>query len=139
MYNFTALSTELLSSDQESRQKISLERDLANASSDPSIDWIIVYLHRPLYTFPGAHNASDGLRSMYHPIFMKYGVDLVLQGHNHNYQRSHPIEYTGSSNLSQSIKVTVNTTNDYIDPKGQIFVIAGIWRRGPVRRYRKAM
>jgi hypothetical protein len=122
--HFTALSTELLPFDQ-ARQKIFLEGDLAKASSDPNLDWIIVYLHRPLYTFPGAHNASDGLRNMYHPIFMKYGVDLVLQGHNHNYQRSYPIEDTGSSNSTQSIKATVNTTNEYIDPKGQIFVIVG--------------
>jgi len=28
-----------------------------------------------------------------HPLFQKYGVDLVLYGHNHYYQRTYPLAY----------------------------------------------
>ena len=30
---------------------------------------------------------------IYHPIFDKYHVDLMLQAHSHNYQRTYPIKY----------------------------------------------
>jgi hypothetical protein len=69
---------------------------------------------------------------MYHPLFDKYDVDLVLQGHNHNYQRSYPIKYNTTNLLSNLKPITTtppiitdtNNTN-YNNPEGQIFVTVG--------------
>jgi hypothetical protein len=36
-------------------------------------------------------NPELGLRDAYHPLFQKYGVDLVLSGHNHYYQRTYTL------------------------------------------------
>jgi hypothetical protein len=39
-------------------------------------------------------NPELGLRDAYHhPLFQKYGVDLVLYGHNHYYERTYPLAY----------------------------------------------
>jgi hypothetical protein len=38
-------------------------------------------------------NPELGLIEAYHPLFQKYGVDLVLYGHNHYYQRTYPLAY----------------------------------------------
>jgi predicted MPP superfamily phosphohydrolase len=122
--HFVALSTEI-SQREHSRQKSFVENDLSKASSDPNIDWIIVYFHKPFYALPGSHDPEEGLRKIYHPIFTKYDVDLVLQGHIHNYQRSYPITYNNNSIPSGSITVVDNQRNTYDDPEGQIFVIAG--------------
>jgi hypothetical protein len=62
-------------------------------------------------------------RSTYHPLFEKYGVDLVLQVHNHNYQRSFPIRYNNGDPSNPII--TDNNVTNYSDPKGQIFAIVG--------------
>jgi hypothetical protein len=76
-----------------------------------------------MYTLPSTHPAITSLRSIYHPLFEQYGVDLVLQGHNHNYQRTYPIKFN-SVNPGHPIETSTNTTN-YIDPDGQIFVTVG--------------
>lgn len=51
--------------------------------------WIIVYQHRPFYTGDGlnAGQASTS-RANWMDLFDKYGVDLVLAGHNHVYART---------------------------------------------------
>jgi len=54
-------------------------------------------------------------------MFDKYGVDLVLQGHVHNYQRTYPVKYDGSS----SPTITSSSSTNYNDPQGEIFVIVG--------------
>jgi hypothetical protein len=62
------------------------------------------------------------LRDVYHPLFEKYDVDLVLQGHHHNYERSYPIKYN-NANSSLPIITDANTNNYYSNPEGQIFVV----------------
>jgi hypothetical protein len=100
-----------------------VKNDLSKAASDSNIDWIIVYYHRPMYTLPSTHPAISSLRSTYHPLFEQYGVDLVLQAHNHNYQRTYPIKFN-SIVPRHPIEASTNTTT-YTDPDGQIFVTVG--------------
>jgi hypothetical protein len=94
---------------------------------DPNIDWIVVYYHNLAYTSPadvGKGNSADKeLRDTYHPLFDKYNVDLVLQAHNHNYQRSYPIIYNFED--SKNPTITDNDKNKYYNPKGIIFSTIG--------------
>jgi len=46
----------------------------------------IVVLHHPPYTC-GGHLGSETVRRAWVPLFERYGVRLVLSGHDHNYQR----------------------------------------------------
>ena len=82
--HFLGLSSEL-DSGEDKRQFEFANADLADANSNPNIDWIIVYLHMPFYSGSGVDNI--GMRDMYHPLFQKYNVDLVLAGHAHNYRK----------------------------------------------------
>lgn len=105
-----------------------VKNDLAAASTNPNIKWIIVNYHRAMYTSPNTCSSStchgsSSLRDAYHPLFDKYGVDLVLQGHVHDYQRTFPITYNPSS--PSSPKKTSTNTNTYTDPQGEIFAIVG--------------
>ena len=63
------------------------------------------------------------MRRDYHPVFEKFGVDLVIQGHSHNYQRSYPLLFNEIRH-SQPI-VSDKEQFQYHDPKGIVFVIAG--------------
>lgn len=101
-----------------------VERDLNEASNDGSIKWIIVFGYRPLYSSPSLHNASGILRDTYHPLFDKYGVDLVLQVHNHNYQRTYPLRYNPDRPSTPVIDNA--STIDYSNgDRGPIFITAG--------------
>ena len=100
-----------------------VKNDLATASTDAVIKWIIVGFHTPVYTSPSHHPPNVPFRDTYHPLFDKFGVDLVLQAHNHNYQRSYPMTF---NNAKSSEPLTSSSQkNDYKDPSGEIYIVVG--------------
>jgi hypothetical protein len=65
-----------------------LENDLA-ATTQP---WIIAFWHHPPYT-KGSHDSDtegrlEDMRELALPILEEYGVDVVMSGHSHSYERS---------------------------------------------------
>jgi hypothetical protein len=69
-----------------------LEADLAATTAD----WIIAFWHHPPYS-KGYHDSDDSgaqirMRENAVRILESYGVDLVLAGHNHTYERSYLID-----------------------------------------------
>jgi hypothetical protein len=69
-----------------------LEETLAAAALDESIDWIVVQMHQDALSSSKNGNGSDkGIRETWLPLFDRYGVDLVLCGHDHDYERSWPV------------------------------------------------
>lgn len=97
--------------------------DLAAASNNKAIKWIIVFGYRPFYSSPTVHPASETIKDIYHPLFQKYGVDLVITTHNHNYQRTYPLKLTGNDGSEPTITDKNNST--YINPGGPIFITVG--------------
>ncbi len=69
-----------------------LERTLSAAAANTRIDWIIVQMHQDALSSSSSGNGSDkGIREAWLPLFDRYGVDLVLCGHDHDYERSWPV------------------------------------------------
>src|SRR6476620_925910 len=99
------------------------KNDLAIASADAAIKWIIVGFHTPVYTSPSKHAPNVPFRDTYHPLFDKYDVDLVLQAHNHNYQRSYPMTFNNAK--SSKPLISSSQKNEYKDPAGEIYLIVG--------------
>ena len=52
--------------------------------------WKICYFHHPLYSSGATHGSEMDLRAVLEPIFVKYGVNVVLAGHEHFYERIRP-------------------------------------------------
>ena len=100
-----------------------VKSDLSKAASDKNIDWIIVYGYRPFYSSPSTHNAAGALRDAYTPLFERYGVDLVITAHNHNYQRTYPILYNPDNPKNPIVKD--KETSSYHNPGGTIYVTVG--------------
>ncbi|MDD5541690.1 MAG: metallophosphoesterase [Acidobacteriia bacterium] len=69
------------------KQRAWLETQLQDAGKG---DWKICYFHHPLYSSGKFHGPALDLRQMLEPLFIKYGVDVVLSGHDHVYERVHP-------------------------------------------------
>jgi predicted MPP superfamily phosphohydrolase len=63
-----------------------LEKELAASSSD----WKIAFFHHPLYSSGDRHGSDLGLRSVLEPLFLKHNVSVVLNGHDHFYERIKP-------------------------------------------------
>jgi hypothetical protein len=68
-----------------------LEQTLAAAAADHSIDWIIVQMHQDALSSSNGNGSDKGIREAWLPLFDRYGVDLVLCGHDHDYERSWPV------------------------------------------------
>ncbi len=58
---------------------------------DSSARWKIVAVHHPPYS-AGYQGSSLDVRQAFSPLFAEHGVQLVLSGHDHDYQRSIPID-----------------------------------------------
>lgn len=65
------------------KQRDWLKKDLAAAADKP---WRIVAIHRGAYGGNRYDKLEDWVK-----VFDEYQVDLVLQGHNHEYSRSYPL------------------------------------------------
>ena len=100
-----------------------IQDDLNKTANNPNIDWIIVYGYRPFYTSPTLHPANEILRETYPPLFEKYGVDMVITSHNHNYQRSYPLIYNIDSSRQPIVK-DVNASL-YNSPGVPIYFVVG--------------
>lgn len=65
-------------------------RDTIARSRTP---WDIPFLHAPLYS-SGMHGGTGYVRRTFEPIFNEHGVAVVLAAHDHNYERTEPINGT---------------------------------------------
>ena len=63
-----------------------LEDELAKDTSD----WKICFFHHPPYSSGSKHGSDKQLREVVEPLFVKYGVNVVLTGHDHFYERIKP-------------------------------------------------
>lgn len=120
--HFVALATEI-PYDINSPQYDFVKSDLETNSKNPQNKWIVVFSYRPQYSSPTKHPGNANLRDIYHPLFEKYHVDVVLQAHNHNYQRTYPINYHPSG--SQNPRIADNNSKFYQNPEGQIYITVG--------------
>ncbi|MGI9533778.1 MAG: LamG-like jellyroll fold domain-containing protein [Thermodesulfobacteriota bacterium] len=120
-----------------------LQQDLASTTQD----WIIAYFHHPPYS-KGSHNSDNpgdsggkmrDMRENALPILEAGGVDLVLAGHSHAYERSMQIDghYLESNTFNSTMIVDggngrINEDGPYIKPlpgpvpnSGTVYLVLG--------------
>jgi hypothetical protein len=111
-------------------------------------DWLIAYCHHPPYT-RGSHNSdndrdSEGrmrmMREVVAPLLEDHGLDLMLSGHSHAYERSYLLDgfYVVSTNINEQVHFKskkdgrADGTGIYVKPtrgpaphEGAVYVVAG--------------
>jgi Calcineurin-like phosphoesterase/Purple acid Phosphatase, N-terminal domain len=106
-------------------QKAWLEKELAATRANRDIDWIVVCMHQVAISTVDKFNGADlGIREEWVPLFDKYNVDLVVCGHEHHYERSHPIR--GQEENQTLTPKPAATATDVIDTtKGTVHMVIG--------------
>jgi hypothetical protein len=107
------------------RQLAWLQRELQAARASRDVDWVVVAMHQVMVSSSDANGADLGLREKYGPLFDRYGVDLVLCGHEHDYERSLAVRgvVAGSETLTPN---PVSTATDVIDSThGTVHMVLG--------------
>jgi acid phosphatase type 7 len=79
--HFVALDTEKVADTQAEWLDADLEAN--------DLPWTVVFFHRPPYS-SGSHGSSMNVRNLFGPILERHGVNLVLAGHDHDYERMIP-------------------------------------------------
>jgi hypothetical protein len=87
--------------------------------ADPAIDFIVAYFHQCAYCTCSVHASDGGIDRYWTPVFDTWGVDLVINGHNHIYERSDPIR-GGSATSTAPIGSTISSAK-----AGTTYVTAG--------------
>jgi predicted phosphodiesterase len=88
------------------------ERDFLEADLTAHDDaaWKIVMHHKPLWSAAGNHGSDPVLQAQWGPIYDSHHVDLVINGHDHNYERSFPM-------FGNQVKAT--------PAEGTVYLVAG--------------
>jgi 3',5'-cyclic AMP phosphodiesterase CpdA len=81
---FLALDSNYLDPDQLEWLKTELKNSRAK--------WRICFFHHPLYSHARYHGPDADLRAQVEPVFAQFGVNVVLSGHEHVYERLKPIK-----------------------------------------------
>jgi len=63
---------------------------LAKELKGSNSPWKICFFHHPLYSSGKQHGSDADLRRFLEPLFLEYGVKVVLAGHEHFYERLKP-------------------------------------------------
>jgi hypothetical protein len=79
---FFALDSNYMDKDQQ--------RWLEDELSKSNAKWKIPFFHHPIYSSGGRHGSEVDLRAIVEPLFVKYGVSVVIAGHEHFYERLKP-------------------------------------------------
>lgn len=72
----------LNSNEQHEKQAAWVEDILSKTTQK----WKVITFHHPLFSASDGRD-NEALRNLWKPIFDKYNVDIVLQGHDHSYAR----------------------------------------------------
>jgi acid phosphatase len=64
---------------------------LEHALNESTACWKIIAMHHPLYSSARTYPSDSSMIQLLEPIFLNNGVDIVLYGHNHVYERLRPI------------------------------------------------
>ena len=106
-------------------QKAWLEKELAATRENRGIDWIVVCMHQVAISTADKFNGADlGIREEWVPLFDKYGVDLVVCGHEHHYERSHPVR-GAEANRTLTPKPAALATDVIDTTKGTVHMVIG--------------
>lgn len=91
--------------------------------------WTVVAMHNPMYSAgvygsnPDRNQISVALRAQLHNVFVEYGVDIVLQGHDHLISKTKPLGIDGEV-IAQTTQ-TVNGIEYAVSNGGVIYVMSG--------------
>ena len=80
-------STEAMQSDDKARIQADWMREIL--AHNPN-KWTIAFHHHPMFSVSLGRD-NPPLREHWQPVYEEFGVDLVLQGHDHTYGRGHDI------------------------------------------------
>ena len=90
-----------------------LQNHLANAIDRVSTPWVIVMLHAPLYcALGGSYAEAELMRRELEPLMYAAGVDMIVNGHIHSYERSLPVYNFNASDPCGAVNIGIGDAGE---------------------------
>ncbi|MEU5999198.1 metallophosphoesterase family protein [Streptomyces sp. NPDC047197] len=102
----------------DGKQTAWLDKRLGELRADGTVDFVVVFFHHCMYS-TSTHASDGGVRDAWLALFAKHQVDLVVNGHNHVYERTDAIK-GGEVGKPVPVGASTDPTRD-----GIVYVTAG--------------
>lgn len=96
-----------------------LEGRLKKFRASRDVDFVVIFFHHCAYCTSTSHASEGGVRQEWVPLFEKYQVDLVINGHNHQYERTDVIK---GNEVAKKLPIGGTA---YPETEGVVYVTAG--------------
>ncbi|WP_329123283.1 purple acid phosphatase family protein [Streptomyces sp. NBC_01465] len=96
-----------------------LDKRLGELRARRDVDFIVIFFHHCAFSTTNSHASDGGVRDEWVPVFEKHEVDLVINGHNHVYERTDAVK-GGAVGRTIPIGARTDPTRD-----GIVYVTAG--------------
>lgn len=104
-----------------SPQRNFIESSFLAASLDLSVKWTFAVFHHPPFVSTSSVFQDLEVRNELSPVFDWWGVDVVINGHAHLYERTHPVRSDGTV----AGFGTGTNPSFYTDPRAPIYTVTG--------------
>ena len=116
--HFLGISTKVGNISYDFEQLEFIKTDLEKNYKNSETQWTIVFMHLPMYSSKAIDfEFMMDIRNELQPIFDSYGVDLVVSGHKHAYERT--------SSLMFNNVILGNEKCEYQKSDGQVYLTVG--------------
>src|SRR6202012_6157051 len=96
-----------------------VDETLGASRARPEVAFIVCFFHHCAYSTTTDHASDGGLRAAWCDLFDRHRVDLVLQGHNHVFERTDPIR------AGRPTTVAADNATVYPDNDGTVYYTVG--------------
>ena len=90
--------------------------------------WTIATFHHPIFSASTGRD-NEELRTQWKPLFDKYGIDIVLQGHDHTYTRGRVQPYEQNLLSGQNVKDATGTVYVVSVSGGKMYRVKPGWEQ----------
>ena len=101
---------------------------LEEVLKDNPNNWTVATFHHPIFSASRGRDNST-LRLLWKPIFDKYKIDIVLQGHDHTYTRGRVQPYEQNLLSGQNVKDATGTVYVVSVSGGKMYKVKPGWEQ----------
>lgn len=131
-FNTGGVRIVMLSSEHNDPEQLDFARAALEAVDRARTPWLVVTFHKPYYCSDNGYTHEE-LRAQFEPLMLTYGVDVVVNGHEHGYERIHPTDNFSVTDYPTT--TSADGSDIYKFPKSPLYLMIGNGGAGQTEKW----